>query len=55
MINKEELYKLVFYFVAAVTASLIRLIRIKILQEVIKKIKKMTDKLKGFLERLITK
>ena len=29
MINKEELYKLVFYFVAAVTASLIRFIRIE--------------------------
>lgn len=27
MINKEELYKLVFYFVAAITASVIRFIR----------------------------
>ena len=29
MINKEEFYKLIFYFVAAVTASLIRFIRIQ--------------------------
>lgn len=28
MINKEEIYKLIFYFVAAVTASLIKFIRI---------------------------
>lgn len=27
MINKEELYKLIFYFVAAITASVIRFIR----------------------------
>ena len=27
MIDKEELYKLVFYFVAAITASVIRFIR----------------------------
>lgn len=27
MISKEELYKLIFYFVAAITASIIRFIR----------------------------